>query len=136
MTSKHDGDFYCFNFLHSFRIVHERKSHKKVQKGKDFCAMVMPCQKNDMVQFDQYMKSDNVPYIIYADLKFLTKEIEGCAYNPEKSSTTKIGEHIPCRYLMPTIWAFDNMENKHVFHHEEKVVLKSFVAPCENILQI
>ena len=34
--------------------------------------------------------------IIYADAEYLIKKIDGCANNPEKSSTTKIGEHIPC----------------------------------------
>ena len=27
--------------------------------------------------------------------------------------TLKVAEHIPCRYSMPTIWAFDCIENKH-----------------------
>ena len=31
----------------------------------------------------------------------------------KKSSTTKIGQHIPCGYSMPTIWAFDGIKNKH-----------------------
>ena len=44
-----------------------------------------------------------MPYIIYADLESLIKKVERCANNPEKSSTTKIGEHIPCRYSMSTI---------------------------------
>ena len=42
----------------------------------------------------------------------LNKKIDGCANNLEKSSTTKIGEHIPCGYSMPTIWGFDHIENK------------------------
>ena len=37
-------------------------------------------------------------YIIYANFESLIKKIYGCANNPEKSSTTKIGGHIPCRY--------------------------------------
>ena len=32
--------------------------------------------------------------------------MDGCANNPEKSSKTKLGEHIPCRYSMSTIWAY------------------------------
>ena len=44
-------------------------------------------------------------YIIYADLESLIKAIDGCANNPEKSSTTKIGKHITCGYSMSTIWA-------------------------------
>ena len=34
----------------------------------------------------------------------------------EKSSITKIGEHIPCTYSMSTIWALDNIKNKHILY--------------------
>ena len=44
------------------------------------------------------MKSDKMPYIIYADLESSIKKIDGCANNPEKPSTTKIGKHILCEY--------------------------------------
>ena len=54
-----------------------------------------------------------MPYIIYSDTESLIKRIDGYANNPEKSSTTKIGEHIPCGYSMSTLWAFDHIENKH-----------------------
>ena len=40
------------------------------------------------------MKSDKMPYIIYADIESLIRKIDGCANYPEKSSTTKIGQHI------------------------------------------
>ena len=33
--------------------------------------------------------------------------------NPEKVLTTEIGENIPSKYSMSTIWDFDNIENKH-----------------------
>ena len=36
ITSKHDGIFYCFNCLHSFRIENNLKSHEKVCNNKDF----------------------------------------------------------------------------------------------------
>ena len=53
------------------------------------------------------MKSDKIPYIIYADTESLIRKINGCANNPEKSSTMKIGEHILCGYSMSKIWRFD-----------------------------
>ena len=37
-------------------------------------------------------------YIIYTNIESLIKEIDGCANDPESSSTTKIGEHIFCGY--------------------------------------
>ena len=59
------------------------------------------------------MKSDKIPYIIYAGIESLIRKIDECANNPEKSPTMKIGEHIPCGYSMSTIWGFDHIENKH-----------------------
>ena len=51
------------------------------------------------------MKADKIAYIIYPDVESLIKKIEGCATNPEKSSTTKLDEHILSGYLMPAIWS-------------------------------
>ena len=64
-----------------------------------FWGIVMPSQRDYILQLDQYIKSDNMPHINYADI--LIKKIDRCAKNPEKSST--IGVHIPRGYLMSTI---------------------------------
>ena len=47
---------------------------------------------------------DKMPYNIYADLECLVKRTDGCANDPGKSLTTKIGEHIPC-------WCSINVKN-------------------------
>ena len=60
-----------------------------------------------------------MPYIIYADTESLIKKVDGCANNPKSSSTTKIGEHIPCGYSMSTIWDFGNMKSKHNLYRGE-----------------
>ena len=64
----------------------------------------MSYQKNNISQFNQYMNSDKMPYIIYADLESLI---------------TKIDKHIPCRYPISTIWGFDNIETKHSLYRGE-----------------
>ena len=89
ITSKYHGNFYCLNCLHSFRTENKLKSHEKICKNKDFCRIVMPSEKNNILEFNQYMKSDKIAYIIYADIESLIRKIDGCANNPEKSSTTK-----------------------------------------------
>ena len=58
---------------------------------------------DNILEFNQYMKSDKMPYIIYADMQSLLKKIDGCVNNPENSSTTKIGEHVPCGFSISTI---------------------------------
>ena len=72
----------------------------------------MPSEKEKILEFNQYMKSDKMSYIIYTDMEYLIKKIVGRVNNPENSLTTNIGEHIPCGYSMSTILAFDNIENK------------------------
>ena len=65
------------------------------------------------------MKSDKIPYIIYADIESLIKKIDGCENNAENSSATKLGDYIPCGYSMSTIWTFGHTENKHTLYRGE-----------------
>ena len=104
LHSKHKSDFYCLNCLHFFRTENKLKPHEKLCKNKDFC--VMPSEKDNMLELNKM--SDKMPYIIYADIESLIEKIDGCANNPKNSSTTKIGEYIPCKYSMSTIPAFDS----------------------------
>ena len=103
ITSKHNGDFNCLNCLHSFRTENKLKSHEKVCINKDFCGIAMLSEKDKISEFKQYMKSDKMPYIIYADIESLIRKIDGRKNNPENSFTTKIGEHVFCGYSMSTI---------------------------------
>ena len=107
------GDFYCLNWRRSLRTRNKLKSHEKVRKNKDNCGIVMPREKDNLLESNQYMKSDKMPYIIYADIKSSIKKADGWANDSEKSLTTKICEHIRCRYSMSTTWSFGNIENKH-----------------------
>ena len=68
-------------------------------------------------------------YIIYTHIELLIKKIDNCKNNPEKSSTTKIWKHIPCRYSTSTIWAFGHIEKKHNLYHREDC-MKKF---CESL---
>ena len=89
-------------------------------KIKIFGGTVVPSQMDNILKFNQYMKSDICWHWIF-DLK----KIDGCVNNPEISSTTKIGEHVPSRYPMPTILAFAHVENKHSLYWS-KIVWRKF----------
>ena len=83
-----------------------------------FCYIVLPYKDTKMLEFNQYQKSDKAPFIIYADLECLMEKIDGCENNPEKSSTTKVGEHIRSGFSMSKISSYKSIRNKH-----EKVLL-------------
>ena len=96
-----------------FRAKNKLESHKKVCDNKDFCNIVMSSENNKILVFNQYQKSDKVPFIIYTYLPWLMEKIDGCKNNPENSSTTKVGKDIPLGFLMSTICSFKSIWNKH-----------------------
>ena len=61
ITSKHQGDFYCLNWLHSFRTEIKLKSHENVCKNKDLRGIIMPSEKDQILEFNQYMESEKMP---------------------------------------------------------------------------
>ena len=54
----------------------------------------------------------------------------------ENSSTTKIGEYIPCGYSMSTIWAFDNIENNCTLYRGEDCMKKFCTSSREHATNI
>ena len=47
---------------------------------------------------------DKAPIFINVDLEFLIKKTDRCKNKPEKSSTRKVGEHIPSNLSMSTMY--------------------------------
>ena len=44
ITSKHYGDFYCLNYLHSFRTKNKLELHEKICENKNLCNVIMPSE--------------------------------------------------------------------------------------------
>ena len=61
----------------------------------------MPSEDTKILEYNQYQKRDKEPFSIYADLECFMEKIDGYKNNPEKSFTTKVGEHIPLGFAMP-----------------------------------
>ena len=67
----------------------------------------------EILEFNQYQKSDKTLSIIYTVLQSLIEIIDGCKNNSEKWFTTKVGEHIYIFQCLHLIWTFDGIEKKH-----------------------
>ena len=64
ITSKNKDYYCCLNCLHSFRAKNKLKSHENLCKNKDFCVILMPSEKDSILEFNQGMKSDKMPLIL------------------------------------------------------------------------
>ena len=49
----------------------------------------MASEEDNILEYNWYMKSNKMPYIIYADIGYLIKKKFECANNPENYLTTK-----------------------------------------------
>ena len=90
ITLKHNGGYYCLNYLHSFRTKNKLSSHKKECEKKDLCNVAIPSIDTNILEFDQHHISEKAPFAIYGDLESLIVKIDGCKNNPEKSSTRQM----------------------------------------------
>ena len=63
MPSKRNGDFYCFNCFYSLRTKNKLVSHKKLNKNKDSCNVIMPYEDTKTLEFSRYRK--NIIYYLY-----------------------------------------------------------------------
>ena len=102
------------------------ESHIKVCENKDFCSVAVPSEDKKILEFNQYWKHDEVPYIIYAGLGFLIKKVDGCKNNRYESQkwVSNFSAYIQClqpRHLM--------VLKIIMMYTEVKVALKSLVDP-------
>ena len=136
ITPKHQGDFYCLNCFHSFTTENKCASHEKVCENKDFCNVIMPSEDTKILEFNQYQKSDEAPFIVYADLEFLIEKFDRCKNNPENSSTTKLSECIRSGFSMSTISSFGSIENKHDMYRGKDCMKKFCKSLREYAIEI
>ena len=89
----------------------------------------MPSEDTKILEFNQYRKFDQAPFVIYTDLGCLIEKIDGYKNNPENSSSTKVSEHIPSGFSTSTISSFKKIESKHDVYRG-KDCMKKF---CESL---
>ena len=66
--------FLLFKLSSLFCNKSKLESHEKVCKKKIFVQLFRHLKKNTILEFNQYMKSDKVLYMIYADIESLIEK--------------------------------------------------------------
>ena len=55
----------------------------RVCENKDLCNAIMPSEDTKILEFNNYQKSDKVPFNIFVDRVYIIEKIGGCKNNPE-----------------------------------------------------
>ena len=96
----------------------------------------MSSEDTKILEFNQCQKYDKAPCIIYADPEYLIEKIDGYKNNPENSSTSKVGEHIPSGFSMSTISSFKSIENKHNVYKGKDCMKRFYESLREHAMKI
>ena len=96
----------------------------------------MPFEDTEILEFHQFKKSDQVAFIIYADLECIIQKAYVCKNNPENLSTTKLTEHIPSDFSMSTLSSFRRIENIHDAHRSKDCMKKFCEFLREHVMKI
>ena len=113
INANNNGDFYCLDWLHSFRTDNALKRHGRLCGNNDYCHVEMPTKDNKTLKYNHGEKSLKAPFTIYADLECLLIKEQSCQNNPKESYTETKAKHEPSGYSLSLISSFGSKENKH-----------------------
>ena len=71
ISSNHNSDYYCLNWLNSYRTENKLNVHRQICENDKYCNIEMPSPNNKIIKYNQGEKSLELPFIIYADLECL-----------------------------------------------------------------
>ena len=97
VSAHKEGTHFCFRCLNPFW------SHKSLEKHWEYCKnheavkINMP-EKGTILKFKHHERSEKLPFIIYADMEALIKEMQNCDPNPLNSYTKKYQKHEPISF--------------------------------------
>ena len=139
-NSKHEHRKHpCRKCLHVFSTAELLGAHKRdcLGIGEKPQRIVMP-EEGEVLRFQNHQNQMRVPFIIYADFEALNIPVEGCAGNPEKSSTRQIAKQVPCSFCYVVVRS-DGVAKDPVLYRGENAVerfLESLQEELEEIRQV
>ena len=128
--------FFCLRCLNPFWCQESLNKHQEYCNEHEGVKTELP-NKGTMLKFQDYHKSEKVPFIVYADFESYIKPLHSCEANHGSSYTKPYQEHEPSRFCY-YIKCFDNevYEQKLVSYTGEDAAQK-FVEMLEtNIREI
>ena len=126
-TNHKETKHFCMRCLHCF------SREDLLEKHSSDCFALNGTQKIDMpakgskIYFKNYHRIQPVPFVIYADFEALTKKINTCHHNNDKSFTDPYEEHKACGYGYKVVCHQDQQYSKPVKIYRGRNVVKYFI---------
>ena len=77
-------------------------------------AINMPKEGENILKFNNFHKQQVVPFVIYADFEAITKKVQGCKPNNDKSYTEAYQTHEDCGYGYKVVCCYKDKYSKPI----------------------
>ena len=104
---------YCLQYFSPESISSKHVSNCLTINGKQ--AINMPKKGENILKFNNFHKQLPVPFVIYADFESITKKVQGCRPNDDKSYTTEAYQtHEDCGYEYKVVCCYKDKYSKPI----------------------
>ena len=132
-STKEHKKFFCPRCLNSFGRQDLLDKHLELCGDNEAVRIKMP-EEGTFVQFKNYHKMMDVPFVIYADFESHMKAMHSAQQNPKKSYTEKKMLHVPVSFCYYVKCFFDDSKSKVVEYtakSKDEDVAQKFVESLE-----
>ena len=126
--SKHkEKKHFCMYCPQCFCSGNILEKHKNCLIVNDKQVVNMP-NKGEKVQFENYHKQLEVPFVIYADSEAIVEKIHGLKNNPDTTSyTDAYQKHKDCSYAYKVVYCYDDQYSKPLGLYRGPDVVYKFI---------
>ena len=123
---------YCLQCISSERILANHTNNCLIINGAQ--AINMPKQGENILKFNNFHKQLPVPFVIYADFEAITKKVQGCQPDNNKSYTEAHQKHTDCGYGYKLVCCYDDKYSKDIcIYRGENAVYKFMEKMLEEV---
>ena len=116
---------YCLQCFSSESILEKHTNNCLIVNGKQ--AINMPKEGENILKFNNFHKQQAVPFVIYTDFEAITKKVQGCKSNDDKSYTKAYQTHEDCGYGYKVVCCYDDKYLKPVNVYRGKNAVYRFL---------
>ena len=131
--TKHNGSIHiCLRCLNAFKTNEKLEIQKEICQSNEFIEMP---EEETFIEFENHIRSQKMPFVIFADFESLVEPISGCQPNPEKCFTNQFQKHKPCGFFYHIKCSFDEKLSKTVTYrmkNEKEDISQIFVEMIED----
>ena len=123
---------YCLQCFSSESILAKHANNCLTINGKQ--AIKMPKKGDNILKFNNFHKQFPVPFVIYADFEAITKKMQDCRPNDDKSYTEAYQTHEDCGYGYKVVCFYKDKYSKPIqTYRGENAVYKFMEKMLEEV---